>query len=146
MNTRPDTTVGCALLVMPFGIPKAHFNFRRGTSAAVRRAAAAGWNRVLARSGLQPFHAGPLEGSRIGGLAVHWFGIALASALWTLPSGRPLMNSATRCFWMSLSDLPSVWLAAFSPATMRSGVISRMAYAVVFAFVAVLPWQRKQVC
>ena len=98
MNTRPDTTVGCALLVIPFGMPKAHFNLSRGTSAAVSRAAAAGWKRVLARSFPQPFHDGPLAGSRIAGLAVHWFGIAFASPVPVLPSGRPLMNSPMRCF------------------------------------------------
>ena len=139
MNTRPATTVGCALFVMPCGMPKAHFSFRRGTSPAVRRAAAAGWKRVFARSGLQPFQPGPLAGSRIGWLAVHWLGIAFASPLLTLPSGRPLINSAIRCFWMSLSDCPSVCVGALRPATMRSGVICRMAYAVVLALVATLP-------
>src|SRR6187401_3177793 len=79
MNTRPPTTVGCALFVIPCGTPKAHLSFRRGTSLAVRRAAAAGWKRVFARSGLQPFHPGPLAGSRIGGLAVHWFGVVDAA-------------------------------------------------------------------
>jgi hypothetical protein len=47
---------------------------------------------------------------------------------------------------MSLSDCPSVCVGALRPATMRSGVICRMAYAVVFALVATLPWQRKHVC
>src|SRR5687768_2067560 len=103
MNTRPETTVGWALLVMPWGIPNAHFNFKRGTSAAVRRAAAAGWKRVFARSFPQPFHDGPLAGSGIAGLAVHRFAIDEASPALTLPIGRPLMNSATRCLWMSLS-------------------------------------------
>ena len=117
-------------------MPNAHLSFRRGTSAAVSRAAAAGWKRVFARSGPQPFHPGPLAGSRIGGLAVHWFGIAFASPLLTLPSGRPLMNSATRCFWMSLSDCPSVCVGDLRPATIRSGVICRIAYAVVLALVA----------
>jgi hypothetical protein len=41
-KTRPETMVGCALFVSPFGKPKDHFNFKRGTSAAVSRAAAAG--------------------------------------------------------------------------------------------------------
>ena len=136
MNTRPETTVGCALLVIPFGRPKAHFSLSRGTSAAVSRAAAAGWKRVLARSLPQPFHAGPLAGSRIAGLLVHWFGIAFASPASTLPSGRPHMNSPTRCFWMSLSVCPSGCAGSISAASMRSGVICRIASAVVLALVA----------
>src|SRR3954462_7025289 len=103
MNTRPETTVGCALLVIPFGMPNAHRNFNRGASAAVSRAAAAVCERELERSLPHPFHDGPLAGSRIGGLAVHWLAIDLASPASTLPSGRPLMNSPTRCAWMSLS-------------------------------------------
>src|SRR6266508_2111957 len=98
MNTRPDTTVGCALLVSPFGRPKAHFSFSRATSAAMSRAAAAGWKRVFERSLPHPFHAGPLDGSRIAGLALHWLGIDFASPAPLLPIGRPLMNSATRRF------------------------------------------------
>src|SRR6185436_1377175 len=92
MNTRPDTTVGCALFVSPFGRPKAHFNFSRDTSVALRRAAAADWKRLLERSLPHPFHAGPLDGSRIGGFAVHWLAIDFASPAFRLPSGRPPMN------------------------------------------------------
>src|SRR5688572_32076955 len=102
-NTRPDTIVGCALFVIPLGKPNAHFNCSFGTSAAVRRAAAAGWKRVFARSLPQPFHAGLPAGSAKGGLAVHWLAIAFASPALTLPIGRPAMDSPTRCFWMSLS-------------------------------------------
>src|SRR5690349_19174643 len=98
MNTRPETTVGCALLVMPLGMPKAHFSFNLGTSAAVRRAAAAVCDRVLAIPLPHPFHDGPLAGSRIAGFAVHWFGIAFASPAPLLPMGRLAMNSPTRCF------------------------------------------------
>src|SRR5215213_8929093 len=98
MNTRPETTVGCALLVIPYGMPNAHLSLRRGTSVAVSLAAAAGWKRVLARPFPQPFQDGPAAGSVIAGLAVHWFGIAFASPLLTLPTGRPPMNSPMRCF------------------------------------------------
>src|SRR5262245_12791264 len=130
MKTRPDTTVGWALFVSPLGRPNAHFSFSRATSAAVSRAAAAGWNRVLPRSLPHPFHDGPLVGSRIGGFAVHWFGIDLASPAPVLPTGRPLMNSPTRRFWMSLSARPSVWLGRFSAATISSGDNCRIDHAV----------------
>src|SRR5262245_48033921 len=130
MNTRPDTTVGCALFVSPFGRPNAHFNFSFDTSAAVSRAAAADWKRLFAMSLPHPFHAGPLAGSRIAGFAVHWFAIALASPAFLLPSGRPAMNSPTRRFWMSLSAGPALWLGRFSAATISSGVNCRIDEAV----------------
>jgi hypothetical protein len=60
----------------------------------------------LARSFPHPFHDGPLAGSVIAGLLVQRFGIDAASPAPMLPIGRPLMNSATRCFWMSLSATP----------------------------------------
>jgi hypothetical protein len=94
---------------------------------------------LLPRPFPHPFHEGPLAGSRIGGFAVHRFGIDDASPAFTLPIGRPLMNSATRIFWMSLSDRPSACCGAVRPAWMRSGVISRICQAVVVALVATLP-------
>jgi hypothetical protein len=40
---------------------------------------------------------------------------------------------------MSLSACPSVWVGDLSAAKIRSGVICRMAHAVVLALVATLP-------
>ena len=42
----------------------------------------------------------------MGGFAVQRLGIDEASPAPMLPMGRPLMNSATRVFWMSLSAIP----------------------------------------
>src|SRR6185295_15213523 len=106
MNTRPEATVGCPLADSPDGYPNAHFSFNRGTCAAVSLALPDGWNRVFPESAPHPFHAGPLAGLDSVGLLGHRLGMLLASPTFALPSGRPLMNSATRCLWISLK--PSV--------------------------------------
>src|SRR5947209_2768673 len=56
---RPPTTVGWPFAVKVLGNAKAHLSVSLGTSSAVRPAAAADWNRELAGSAPQPFHAGP---------------------------------------------------------------------------------------
>jgi hypothetical protein len=81
---------------------------------------------VLPRSFPQPFHDGLRAGSVIAGFAAHWLAIDFASPVPMLPIGRPLMNSAMRRFWASLSDCPSVWLVLVRPAKIRSGVIWRI--------------------
>ncbi len=43
---------------MMSGNANAHFNWSRGTSAALRTASSADWNRALTRPGLQPDHPG----------------------------------------------------------------------------------------
>src|SRR5678816_2247539 len=91
-KTRPETTVGCEFEDSPVGKPKAHFNFSLGTLAAVRRAAAAGWNRVLLPSLPQPFHPADAAGSVIAGLLVHLFGMSFALPAFELPIGLPDMN------------------------------------------------------
>jgi hypothetical protein len=77
----------------------------------------------------------------MGGFEVHWFGIDLASPAPMLPIGRPLMNSPTRRFWISLRAGPPVWLGRFSAATISSAVNCRIDHA-VGAWPAVFPWQR----
>src|SRR6058998_733141 len=57
---RPPTTTGCVPPVVAPGNPKAHFSFRRGTSAALKPAALAAWNRVLVIVTPQPFHSAVL--------------------------------------------------------------------------------------
>src|SRR5882757_4058034 len=101
-KTLPDTTVGCELVVSPVGNPKAHFTLRRGTSAAVSRAAAAGWKRVLLLSLPQPFHPALAAGSVIAGFCAHLLGMFFASPAAELPIGRPERNSAIRRFVPSL--------------------------------------------
>src|SRR5438477_360672 len=86
MNTRPAAIVGCVFAETPAGKPKAHFSFNRGTCAAVRPAACAGWNRELDISAPQPFHAAPRAGSERAGLLRHLFGMFLASPCWALPT------------------------------------------------------------
>src|SRR6186713_2143265 len=102
-KTRPDTIVGCELVVSPVGNPNAHFSFSFGTSAAVRRAAAAGWNRELLLSLPQPFQLALAVGFVIAGFCVHLFGMFFASPAAELPMGLPDMNSAMRRFWPSFS-------------------------------------------
>src|SRR5688572_4465933 len=128
-KARPPATVGCELDVSPLGKPKAHFNFRLGICAAVRPAPRAGWNRVLELSTPQPME--PASRFVIVGLFAHWLGMVLAAPGPELPTGRPLMNSATRRICISLR--PSAWVFIFpveSASTIFSGVISRMASAV----------------
>src|SRR6186713_555946 len=102
-NTRPETIVGCELVVSPFGNPNAHFSFSFGTSAAVRRAAEAGWNRELLLSFPQPFQPALAVGFVIAGFCTHLFGIFFAAPAAELPMGLPDMNSAIRRFCPSLS-------------------------------------------
>jgi hypothetical protein len=45
---------------------------------------------------------GVAAGSVIGALVEQRFGIRAASPASALPIGRLLMNSASRCFWMSV--------------------------------------------
>src|SRR5580765_4117274 len=97
-KTRPETIVGCELVVSPVGNPNAHFSLSVGTSAAVSRAAAAGWKRVLLLSLPQPFHPAPEAGSVIGGFCVHLLGMLFASPAGELPIGLPERNSAIRRF------------------------------------------------
>ena len=66
-KTLPDIIVGCELVVSPVGNPKAHFNFKRGTSVAVSRAPAAVWDRALLLLLPQPFQFAPVAGSVMGG-------------------------------------------------------------------------------
>jgi len=46
-KTRPEATVGWECISLAFGSPKAHFNFKAGTCAAVSPASAAVWNRAF---------------------------------------------------------------------------------------------------
>src|SRR5580765_2355930 len=62
-NTRPPTTVGCALASRSPGNPNAHFTLRREACAAVRPAAFASWNRVLFLLAPQPFQFFPVSGA-----------------------------------------------------------------------------------
>src|SRR5436190_4117450 len=92
-KTRPETTVGCEYISVAFGTPKAHFNLRLGTCAAVSPAFAAVWNRAFFSPAPQPFHDGPLAGLAIGGFEAHLFVIDFESPA-ALFMGRPERNSA----------------------------------------------------
>src|SRR6185295_1275673 len=125
-NTLPETTVGCELVVSPVGNPNAHFSLRRGTSAAVRRAAAAVWKRVLLLSLPHPFQPARAAGSVMAGFCAHWLGIFFASPAAELPMGRPDRNAAMRRFCGS--EIP--WDLSFIEPVVRdsrifSGVIWR---------------------
>src|SRR3954462_8728865 len=106
-KTLPETIVGCELVVSPVGKPKAHFSLSFGTSAAVRRAWAAGWNRVLLLSLPQPFQLALAAGSVMAAFCVHLFGMFFASPAGELSIGLPERNSAMRRFCGSVmpSDL-----------------------------------------
>jgi len=56
------------------------------------------WKRRFDSSTLQPFQPGAVEGSASGGLLAQRFGMLAAAPAFALPSGRPLMNSATPRF------------------------------------------------
>src|SRR5579863_3320158 len=102
MNTRPDTTVGCAKLETPAGKAKAHFSLSFGTSAAVMPASFSGWKREFVSSTPQPFQCALFDVLLSGGLDGQWFGICLASASSVLPTGRPVMKCAS--LFLSASD------------------------------------------
>src|SRR6516162_3849077 len=97
-KTLPETIVGCELVVSPVGNPNDHFSLSFGTSPAVRRAAAAGWNRVLLLSLPHPFQLALAAGSVIAGFCAHLLGMFLASPAGELPIGLPARNSAIRRF------------------------------------------------
>ncbi len=105
-NTRPDTTVGCAFADTPAGKPNAHLSSSFGTSAAVSPAPRALCERRFDSSTPQPFQLGAPEGSASGGLLVQRFGMLAAAPAFALPSGLPLMNSATPRFWTSVMAAP----------------------------------------
>src|SRR5262245_3824995 len=67
---RPPTTVGWETMVLG-GKPKAHLTLSLGTWSAVSPASSADWKRALARPAPQPFHCGPLLGSKSPGLCSH---------------------------------------------------------------------------
>jgi hypothetical protein len=122
MNTRPDTTVGWALLVIPCGMPNAHFSLRRGTSVAVSRAAVAGWKRRFASPFPQPFHAGTGGGighRRIGvALIRHRLGLAVVDA-----AQRPPAHELADALLLNVAERRGLRMAsaAFRPATMPLG-------------------------
>src|SRR5215467_3094941 len=89
VKRRPLTTVMPPHAEFESGKPKAHFNLRRGTSAAV--SPEAGWKTVLVRSGDQPFHCGSDAGSRNGGCAGQR---PVVDPVTSPPSFLPVRNSA----------------------------------------------------
>src|SRR5262245_49175843 len=67
---RPAATVGWPYADSVSGNANAHFSLRAGTCAAVSPACSAGWKRMLAGVGLQPFHCGPADGSPSGAASI----------------------------------------------------------------------------
>src|SRR5436853_1633039 len=93
MNTRPETTTGCARAAVTPGRPKAHLSFSRGTRGAVMPPLSAGTYRVFVIVPPQPFQFDPFVGSDIAGAGVvHRAESAIGAAD---PSARPARNSAT---------------------------------------------------
>src|SRR5262245_10708504 len=67
---RPAATVGWPYADSVSGNANAHFSLRAGTCAAVSPACSAGWKRMLAGEGLQPFQCGPADGSPSGAASI----------------------------------------------------------------------------
>src|ERR1017187_1071326 len=100
---RPPATVGWPKAVSPFGNPKAHFSFSWGMLAAVRPAFFVEEKRVLPGSALHPFHDGPADRSRSGGLVGQRLDIESALPECFESSGRPPRYSAMKRFSSSVS-------------------------------------------
>ena len=127
-NRRPPASVMPAHDWTSPGRPNAHFNFRRGTSAAERAAARAGWKRVLDRSWPNPFHTGaPAVIANVPRPVVHIaFG---AGAIENgVPKLRPLAYSAIARRSAAVRSWVMVTIGpASSDSRMRCGLIERSA-------------------
>jgi hypothetical protein len=92
-KTRPETTAGSPKTCFAPASPKAHFNLRCGTWAAVRCAALAGWKRELERSRPQPFQAGLDAGSAKAGFASQRLDTAVCAARGTKAATNRIAGS-----------------------------------------------------